>query len=662
MNGDGRPDLYVANDEDPNDLYVNVAWPGGAAADPAGLGFRFEERGQSAGVADPFAGMGVAAQDGKLFVTNSRGEPPAAYRLGKDGFANARPQLDRRLGTGFAGWGTTWVDLRNSGRPDLVLAAGAIPVTGLQRSAEAVRVLTPAGVAVLTSLPRNGRGVAAADVGNDGRMTVAVNTIGGGLLLLRPTGRVGHWLDVRLDRFVPGAVVTAAGDSRELQAGSSYLSSEDPRAHFGLGTRTVVPRLVVRYPWGAQTVLRNVRGDRIVDVHVPARPAARVVTTAAHSCATPKLSHARFWNDVARRVVTDGGAPATVQARDLYLSSLATWRAYRSETTLPAQNAAIDRANYRLLLWLASFDHDLARVFRVVDAAYATVCSPKSASGDRIAAALIARSVDDGSNERLHYADPTFVPQNAPLIVGRPGGVLHDPTFWQPLALAQISPRGAGAVPAQVQSFVGSQWGRVRTFALRRPLDPGSPHLGYPDGKAYAAAALSAIRATADRVVPAAFTPSMANEKLPSLGLRADAKLDLKLNGALNDAAVAVYRAKRRYDAPRPIEMIRYLAFNHELPLVPGLTRQVGAVVQVRLGGRWVRGDRWTPPQVTPPSPGWPSADAAFAAAAHMVLARLAPAAAPPLPRGSGGGIELPMDVAAGRKLGVAAGRLALGR
>ena len=45
VNSDGRPDLYVANDEDPNELYVNVPWPGGAKADPAGLGFRFEERG-----------------------------------------------------------------------------------------------------------------------------------------------------------------------------------------------------------------------------------------------------------------------------------------------------------------------------------------------------------------------------------------------------------------------------------------------------------------------------------------------------------------------------------------------------------------------------------------------------------------------------------------
>ena len=53
-------------------------------------------------------------------------------------------------------------------------------------------------------MPRlNGRGLAAADVDNDGRMEIAINTIGGKLLLLQPTGPVGHWLDVRLSRFAP---------------------------------------------------------------------------------------------------------------------------------------------------------------------------------------------------------------------------------------------------------------------------------------------------------------------------------------------------------------------------------------------------------------------------------------------------------------------------
>src|SRR5918994_1260560 len=63
LEGDGDLDLYVANHTKPNRLYDNVPWPGGADADPAGLGFRFEELAARAGVADPNAGMGVAEAD-----------------------------------------------------------------------------------------------------------------------------------------------------------------------------------------------------------------------------------------------------------------------------------------------------------------------------------------------------------------------------------------------------------------------------------------------------------------------------------------------------------------------------------------------------------------------------------------------------------------------
>ncbi|MGN6798804.1 MAG: FG-GAP-like repeat-containing protein, partial [Gaiellaceae bacterium] len=260
VNGDGRPDLYVANDEDPNELYVNVPWPGGAKADPAGLGFRFEERAAAAGVADPFAGMGIAVANGRVLVTNSRGEPSAAYRqISSAKFANDRPRVDPGLGRGFAGWGASWVDLRNTGRLDLVLTAGAIPVTNLVQDAETVRVLAQnkRGAlrdntsAVLGSLKVNGRGLAVADAWNDGRQEIAINTIGGNLVLLQPTKASGHWLDVELSRFSPGADVTAILPSGrrlsgEVRAGSSYLSSEDPRVHFGLGSATRVAQLIVR--------------------------------------------------------------------------------------------------------------------------------------------------------------------------------------------------------------------------------------------------------------------------------------------------------------------------------------------------------------------------------------------------------------------------------
>ncbi len=58
---------------------------------------------------------------------------------------------------------------------------------------------------------------------------------------------------------------------REVQAGSSYLSSEDPRVHFGLGKASLVAQLLVRYPDGTTTRLRNVAVDRIVEVGRPAK-------------------------------------------------------------------------------------------------------------------------------------------------------------------------------------------------------------------------------------------------------------------------------------------------------------------------------------------------------------------------------------------------------
>jgi len=115
--------------------------------------------------------------------------------------------------------------------------------------------------------PRNGRGLAVADFDNDGDPDIAVNSIGGALQLFRNDGAKGHWLEV--GGLAPGTVVTATLPDgrrlvREIHAGSSYLSSEDPRADFGLGDATRVRELVVRRSDGTVTRLRNIAADRLV--------------------------------------------------------------------------------------------------------------------------------------------------------------------------------------------------------------------------------------------------------------------------------------------------------------------------------------------------------------------------------------------------------------
>jgi hypothetical protein len=162
-----------------------------------------------------------------------------------------------------------------------VLANGAIPVTHLKKDAAPIQVVRNMGggrfadasttVGLHPGPLVNGRGVAAADYDNDGRVDIAVNSIGGKLILLHNTGASGHWLEVSLTKFAPGAVVTAvlpncARQVRQVEAGSSYLSSEDPRIHFGLGNATKVKELIVRWPNGKVTRRAGVAADQILNV------------------------------------------------------------------------------------------------------------------------------------------------------------------------------------------------------------------------------------------------------------------------------------------------------------------------------------------------------------------------------------------------------------
>ncbi|HZD25345.1 MAG TPA: CRTAC1 family protein, partial [Alphaproteobacteria bacterium] len=290
---DGDPDLYIANDGQANRLYTYEPYPD----DPEGLGFRFVEQTQEAEVGDTGSGMGVAGGDYDgdglfdLFVTNWEAELNALYRneTAEEGFLNFRYSTYRigmrGLGNNMTGWGTAWADFDHDADLDLLTVNGRVPVTNRETDPELVRLYGnrlieghpgeyrewTEQVGLEAVGPLLARGSAVADFDNDGDLDVAISQIGGPAVLLRNDGgaEAGNWLQVSIPGFHPGTVVTAVLPDgrtlvREWHTGSSYLASEDPRLHFGLGDATAVLKLTIRWPDGRVTVLENVAPNQVV--------------------------------------------------------------------------------------------------------------------------------------------------------------------------------------------------------------------------------------------------------------------------------------------------------------------------------------------------------------------------------------------------------------
>ena len=292
INGDGRIDIYVANDATPNFLFLNT-----------GDGV-FEESALWAGVAvndagRPLAGMGTDTGDvdgdglADVFVTNLDRQMHSLYRNTGDGLFR---EVTLASGVGeatrpYVGWGTAFLDYDNDTRLDLAVANGELldnvryfrnTTTYAQRNLllrndgtgrfQDVGPLSGPGFA----LENVSRGLAVGDIDNDGDLDIVIANNGQPADVLRNRGASGHSaLLLRLEgvesnRDGIGARVRLVLDDqvivREVHAGSSYLSQNDIRVHFGLGTASEAGRVEVFWPSGTVDRLERIRANQILTI------------------------------------------------------------------------------------------------------------------------------------------------------------------------------------------------------------------------------------------------------------------------------------------------------------------------------------------------------------------------------------------------------------
>jgi enediyne biosynthesis protein E4 len=273
---DGWPDIYVACDSTPSILYHNLK--NGTFADVAAeVGVAFDENGREQ------AGMGSTVgdydNDGRpdIFKTNFSDDSSTLYRNNGDGTYSATIfDAGLSLNTRFLGWGTMFIDADNDGNPDILAVNGHVyPEVDANHLGSTYReprlFYWNEGAGKFKDLsaqcgpgctePQPSRGLAIADLWNDGRMSAIVNNMSGQpMLLVNQAANKNHWLGVvtkgrKSNRDGIGAKVTVfAGDRKsvqEVRSGSSYISSSDLRLHFGLGNVKIVDRIEVRWPDGS---------------------------------------------------------------------------------------------------------------------------------------------------------------------------------------------------------------------------------------------------------------------------------------------------------------------------------------------------------------------------------------------------------------------------
>ena len=291
---DGWPDIFVANDSMVEFLFHNK-----------GDG-TFEEVGLQSGVGvdgdgDTFAGMGVDFADydndgfPDLVVTDLSNQRYAIYHNDNRGAFDysSYPTGIAAMTHLYSGWSVRFLDYDNDGWKDLLIAQGH-DLDTIEKSSPNLRYREPMllarntgkGFVDVSSMSGSvfqeawvGRGMAIGDIDNDGLIDAVVATNGGPAHVLHnETVTRNHWMTLRLvghksNRDGIGSVVkvTTSTGSQWVYVTTSggYLSSSDPRPHFGLGTDRVVRTIEIRWPSGIVQSLKDVPADRILQVDEP---------------------------------------------------------------------------------------------------------------------------------------------------------------------------------------------------------------------------------------------------------------------------------------------------------------------------------------------------------------------------------------------------------
>jgi hypothetical protein len=295
-NDDGWPDLYVANDSTPNFLYINqkdgtfkdTAFPAGVAVSEDGA-----EQG-SMGIA-----LGDYDRSGRLsvFVTNFSEEYNNLFRNEATHFVD----VAFRSKTGasslpFVGWGTAFLDYDNDTLIDLIAVNGHVypqldqAPLGMSAGYRQRKLLyhnrgdgtfdeVAARYGAVMTEPRVSRGLAMGDIDDDGRIDMVINDLDGvPQLLHNELAQRGNWLIVKVvgkgknTNAIGARIVVSTGTIKQvrlIQSGTSYISQDDMRQHFGLGTATRVDAIEVFWPDGTTTVQKDVKAGQVVAIKQP---------------------------------------------------------------------------------------------------------------------------------------------------------------------------------------------------------------------------------------------------------------------------------------------------------------------------------------------------------------------------------------------------------